>query len=518
MDNSKYKTHITVFLLIAFSFSLRFLGINKNLTPYHGDSCAYMALAESVFTEKPFFTSVNCDIYTQRPNVNTEHPDDNYPPLFTLGLAFIYRIFGFSLFYSGYAASLFDALSIIPVFLIAKALFDRRAGLAAGLFAALNFQLWESSRMGLSEPLYVFLGLWVIYLLIRYFLHDGLGNVILAGVLCGLAYLVRSQGLLIGLFLAAAILFKKERLRLKAAAAALFMCFFFIAALPWLIRNYVCFKQPFFNFAGALAFVKEGGPSLGAQSYSLNLLDYLRHNSVMEILKSKLTNLFILLSFITRETFILFPFALFYIFTRSVKNNRPLVVIYAALLANLGVIALNIVGRYLVLSYILLIILAAAAILAQSDECGKPRFTRFIIVFCAVYFFAGFIPKYVTLYDLEYPFAVKFEDRLFLSDVGAWLKANTPPDARIMTSNPSALNLYSGRATFVTLGVNDTISDPDSAARTEEVIEKYKIDYFVDSSPEGRTPRGFILAHTFEKPVYIGDNPFIFRVFKKGRP
>lgn len=95
------------------------------------------------------------------------------------------------------AASLAGVLLVLPMYFLGKSLFDRRVG----FWATLLFQLLPSSGRlmadGLSEPLFLLLVTAALYFVTRAMAGGSLKLYALAGVCTGLAYLTRTEGLLL---------------------------------------------------------------------------------------------------------------------------------------------------------------------------------------------------------------------------------------------------------------------------------------------------------------------------------
>ena len=150
-------------------------------------------------------------------------PTAAHPPLWTLVLAAVggpgedgARVVG----------AVVGALAVVLAGLLARALLDERAGLAAAAIAALYPAWILGDGSGMSEGLYVALVAAAVLALVR-------PVPVLAGALIGLAALARTEGLLLLAFAAAPLLWRQWRaLAVVAAAAA-------VTLAPWTIRNVV---------------------------------------------------------------------------------------------------------------------------------------------------------------------------------------------------------------------------------------------------------------------------------------
>ncbi len=95
------------------------------------------------------------------------------------------------------AGTLFALVLLIPMYLLGKALMDRRVGFVASLL----FQYLPTSNQilsdAISEPLFLSMVCFSLFFAIRAFQWQSIWRFAVAGIFCGLAYLTRPEGALL---------------------------------------------------------------------------------------------------------------------------------------------------------------------------------------------------------------------------------------------------------------------------------------------------------------------------------
>lgn len=169
------------------------------------------------------------------------------PPLYPVALAAVYELGG------GWTAgrllgAFLGVLTVLLVFVISQRLWGRRVALVAAACAAVFPPLVILNASLLSEPLFVALVLGVVLVVLRYRDDRQLRWAVLAGFLCGLAALTRSNGLLLVVAVVLGVWTAQPRVRRPAllASIAVVLCAAATVA-PWVARNAVVFDR----FVGA---------------------------------------------------------------------------------------------------------------------------------------------------------------------------------------------------------------------------------------------------------------------------
>jgi len=157
-------------------------------------------------------------------------------------LAGIYKIFGHHYEPVWVIQAMLHIFSVLLIFLTAKLLFgeqkNKMALIAAALFA-FSPDLIEISAMIMSETLYLFFTVSVLYLFVRTYNNaDNKLLSVITGFIVGVAILTRPPILLfVPIFLF--FYFRKK----QYFSIGLFLLFIIIPILPWVVRNYLIYNQ-----------------------------------------------------------------------------------------------------------------------------------------------------------------------------------------------------------------------------------------------------------------------------------
>ncbi|HKP87818.1 MAG TPA: glycosyltransferase family 39 protein, partial [Blastocatellia bacterium] len=135
---------------------------------------------------------------------------------------------------------IFDALAAALAFLIAAELLPRAAAIIAGLLVAFSPHLAHHTLMLLPDSLVAVPTLLAVYLIIKASKRPRLVTMIAAGIMIGLSCWLRSNALLLCLFMAAAVwlLFDRDK---RARFALALVCATAAVIAPITIRNRVVF-------------------------------------------------------------------------------------------------------------------------------------------------------------------------------------------------------------------------------------------------------------------------------------
>jgi 4-amino-4-deoxy-L-arabinose transferase-like glycosyltransferase len=165
------------------------------------------------------------------------------PPLYPLALAAVYELGG------GWTAgrllgALLGVVTVLLVFLISRRLWGARVALVAATTAAVFPPLVVLNASLINEQLFVALVLAVLLAVLRYRDDRRLRWAALAGVLCGLAALTRSNGPFLVLATLLGVWTVRPRAPRPALMASIAVIAFSIAAVtPWVVRNTIVFDR-----------------------------------------------------------------------------------------------------------------------------------------------------------------------------------------------------------------------------------------------------------------------------------
>ncbi|KPJ62542.1 MAG: hypothetical protein AMS15_03495 [Planctomycetes bacterium DG_23] len=235
------KSKKFVFIILALGLALRLIFIS--LLPASelflpgplADQKEFVAMAENVLAGRGIILGEGREIARM--------------PLYALFLALSFGIFGENFFYLRLWQALISMGSVGLVFLLAKRIFSREAGLVAALLAAIYPFFILFSGLVLNETLFIFFFLLEIYLLVRlketvqageeergrsrtYFLA------VAAGVCAGATVLIRGAALVFYVFVWAFSLLlarPKKRILLAVGIHGVIFC---ATLFPWVWRNY----------------------------------------------------------------------------------------------------------------------------------------------------------------------------------------------------------------------------------------------------------------------------------------
>ena len=163
-----------------------------------------------------------------------------HPPGYSVFIACIYRLFGKSDNNVILAKTICDSFAAVMVSLIVAQLFPFAASVIAGFLVAFSPQLAHHSIMLLPESLTALPILVAIWLILRTIRKPRLISIVSAGALIGVSCWLRSNGLLLAIFLAAMILFLFEPGR-RLRYATLFIVGTICVISPITIRNWIVF-------------------------------------------------------------------------------------------------------------------------------------------------------------------------------------------------------------------------------------------------------------------------------------
>ncbi len=158
----------------------------------------------------------------------------NFPPLYPMMIAAVSLVLG-STEWAARAINIgFGAALVIPIFRIAGQLYGRRAALAVAALVVLHPFMIAVSASTYAEGPYLTLMMFAMLWLLRWVTERRLAASVFAGILFGLAYLVRPEAFLIaGLFVACALVtavLVRERRPIWIGALALAGAFALVAA------------------------------------------------------------------------------------------------------------------------------------------------------------------------------------------------------------------------------------------------------------------------------------------------
>lgn len=207
--------------------------------PLAGDDTEYYHIAVSLCEYKQFAIRFPNEVPLK------VMPTMSRPPLYPFLISIFYCLFGdnpnavriFQIF-------LFAGI-VILIYLIAEQIFNKRTAQLSSILTVLFPPLGILVGQLFSEIPYIFLFLLATLFLIYFFKEKKSLFAFLAGVFFGLATLTRAIPLYLPLFLIIFIfLYNKFKINELLKKSFILLFVFYLVICPWVIRNYLIFKQP----------------------------------------------------------------------------------------------------------------------------------------------------------------------------------------------------------------------------------------------------------------------------------
>jgi 4-amino-4-deoxy-L-arabinose transferase-like glycosyltransferase len=173
-------------------------------------------------------------------------PSAAHPPLFTLTLAGADVLWDWSVNATRLLCCVIGGVGVFMVGLLGREVGGRRVGLLAAAIAAVYPVWWITDGLILSEVLYVPLVAGLLVLAFRLWHRPRIVTAVAIGVVGGLAAYTRSEGLLLLIVVAAAVLFLNRSLTLRRRAQLLGATVLAAALTiaPWIAFNAARFNHP----------------------------------------------------------------------------------------------------------------------------------------------------------------------------------------------------------------------------------------------------------------------------------
>jgi hypothetical protein len=195
-----------------------------------------------------------------------------YPPFYPIFLSLIYILFGHSYAAVRIIQALMGAFGSVLIYWIGKRLSGRMTGVLASFVSIIYLPFIKSSGLLLTELIFTFILLLIVYYLIRIQEGDLYTNLIMLGLLIGIAVLTKSIMLFFPVFILPAFIYGKKdfvepfALKIKAPSRAennvhsplglkpwdfceelkkylIIILFFCMSMTPWIIRNYAVYHK-----------------------------------------------------------------------------------------------------------------------------------------------------------------------------------------------------------------------------------------------------------------------------------
>lgn len=391
-----------------------------------------------------------------------------------------------SLFFPSYESAakavnvFFSALTVFPAYGIGKVMLDRKAGIFAALFIAVEPISVTWSTVPMSEGLFVFLACTALYLFLRFWKRRFRGDARLlygAAFMCGLAAMTRWEGLLAMAIFSLLVLYEVVRGRVSIRPLVVMALFFILAYSPWLMRNVFVRGNPF-------------------------PLDYLTEVSAhketiaVPILWSRFKKYFFFTESValygTTHTYNYWLLLLGYagmaltLWRRELRRFFPAVFLWWLLFGPLHCLFFYFSTRYVVGAAALMCVLAGVAFSALYDLL-VPGFTKKALVVGASFFMISLlcmacVSSVPIIRDHFWRNILRLEDDcggIALRELMFWVRDNLPEDTVLASHTGQMASYYLGRdVLYIGDWSNFDPADVDAVNPWPDVKEK-GVDYFV---------------------------------------
>lgn len=472
---------ILLCLILLLSFLTQNHFAKMHISPT-GDDGHFIDVADNILQGRGYISRVKHHFYPF--NDAVEHIDDARQPLVPYLFALLFYFTGASFEATKLFLIVINMLNIVTVYVIGRTLFNGKAALLSALVVGLyptQIFFWAGFIQS-SEPVFIFL--FMVLVLLTLHIRDNKAWWMLIGVVCGLLYLTRANGLWLLLPLGIYMYLQKEHTDLKKACLTL--AGFLVVCLPWFVRTFYHFGNPIYTSAQHNYWLDSFWLFHADLGYVPGLIQYLNSHSMVQILERALIGVYMtfkgfLLAGTGFATFT--PFFLFSILNNRDQFRRSSFFYFSILMtciALIGYVPDFSKARFFVPFHPLIILWSIGGVfqfakLLGSNGLGKSAsmFSSenvFILGTAAMLLF----PPVTRLVD-NYK-ANDFDKAQRLRTVSHWIQENTGEDQIIMMYPYDDLHQY------VFLYDRKTVFMPNNDCETIlRVAAKYEVDYIVIS-------------------------------------
>ena len=252
-----HRGHYLSILIFLLALIVRLLVVLQYSDIPEGDAYVYDNLAVSLSQGKGY---VNSD--------GTAH--SWYPPFYPFFLSIIYRFFGHSYIAVKIIQSIIGALSCVFIFLIARRIHSAVLGILSSSISIFYLPFIKSAERLLSEPVFTFLLLLIVFYLLKMQEDKRIRNCIIVGLLSGIALLTRNMAILFPFFMLPVFIYSERGcFRNILKKYVVILLFFGLSISPWIIRNYKVHHRFIPSSAeGGIAFYVSYFPPGGVYGFS----------------------------------------------------------------------------------------------------------------------------------------------------------------------------------------------------------------------------------------------------------
>ncbi len=224
--------------ILIVALGVRFTTVLRHPAPEGDGMAANILLADNLNRGSGFTTFLKWTLYDR--SMDHLRPEANRQPLLPLLLSAVFRVTGPGMRPAQALSLALGLLCILVVYLWAESAFGRRTAILTAAFLAVSPPfIWFSTQPDCLLP---YTTLVFTAMLVAGNGDPGWRRTALLGVISGVAYLTRTQGMILAFSLGLWVLLRGGRARF--AKACLFSVVFLLVALPWFARNIRAFGSP----------------------------------------------------------------------------------------------------------------------------------------------------------------------------------------------------------------------------------------------------------------------------------
>jgi hypothetical protein len=271
-------------LLILLATGLRLFALERHPVPAGDGGLSQMVLAVSLIKGEGFVSHWRWTFFD--PGTEVLRPEGLRQPLLPLALSLLFRLIGVSYRAGQGLILLVDLAALAVAFLLARRLFDWRAAIfALGLGAVSALRIYYAVQVEEWAPFGLF---FFLLLLLIYARGDERGALplwgeALSGLLLGLLYLCRTNGLLLlGAYAVHLLAARRWKLARAVLPGLVVLVGFLAVSSPWLIRNYRVFGNPLHTDSTTLLYIDQPADLWSAKAGAPSALANLAHGRSLE--------------------------------------------------------------------------------------------------------------------------------------------------------------------------------------------------------------------------------------------
>jgi len=277
---------LTAAVVLALAALVRTGVAARNPMPAGDGVASELEMARNLLDGRGWSTQRKWTLYD--PSMASLRPEGNRQPAMSTLLALAFLTAGVSFRTAQVVSLLLGIGALLAAWWWARRTFGRAAALASLAWLSLDpAMVWFSTQ---PDSLLLFTALFFVILASFSGSEPTIRISVLAGLLSGVSYLARTQGLVLGMSLGLWVLLRGGRGRL--ARASVFACAFLAVALPWFLRNADAFGSPLYSQNGQFLLNENHWAAWEVRDTAPDPWDMLRHGGVPAVARALAAGVF----------------------------------------------------------------------------------------------------------------------------------------------------------------------------------------------------------------------------------